>query len=56
MVANLKPEYVGKVEIASAGIGNGRWREAIYDYEVLVQRNCLSDTLAESEVKIYIKC
>jgi 1,4-alpha-glucan branching enzyme len=56
VVANLKPEYAGKVEIASAGIDNGRWREAIYDYEVLVQRNCLSDTLAESEVIIYIKC
>ncbi len=56
VVANLRPQYAGKVEIQISSAENGRWREAIYDYEVLVQQNCLSDNLAESEVKIYIKC
>lgn len=56
VLANLMPHYAGKVEIRSMGIEDGQWREAIYNYEISVQQNCLSDTLAESEVKIYVKC
>jgi 1,4-alpha-glucan branching enzyme len=55
VLANLKPEYAGNVEILLPGIENGCWREVIYNYEIVIQHSLLSDTLAASEVKIYIK-
>ena len=48
--------YAGMVELLLPGIADGKWRELVYNYPVKVQNNCLTDTLAESEVKIYIKC
>jgi 1,4-alpha-glucan branching enzyme len=55
VVANLMPHSVGEVQIPIAGIEDGQWHEAIYDYDVVVQQNTLIDTLAETEAKIYIK-
>lgn len=56
VVANLVDRYAGQFEIPLSGIEDGQWREAVYNYEVGVQNGVLVDTLAESEVKIYIKC
>lgn len=54
VMANLKPVYAGQVSILLSGIQHGHWREAIYSYDVIAQDNILTDSLAESEVKIYI--
>jgi hypothetical protein len=37
------------------GIDDGKWQEVIYNYEVQTGNNRLVDTLAESELKIYLK-
>lgn len=55
VVANLCDKYAGEVVIANAGLEDGTWREFIYNYETSVQGGALRDTLAESEVKIFIK-
>lgn len=55
VIANLKDTYAGQFEIGGAGIEDGAWQEAIYNYEVTVNGGVLVDTLGESDVKIYIK-
>ena len=55
VAANLVPQYAGEVQIPTAGVEDGRWHEAIYGYDIDSHENRLVDTLAESEVKVYIK-
>ncbi len=52
-VANLKDEYAGEVEIGNWPEG-GPWHEYLNDYDVEIHDGVLRDTLAESEVKIYV--
>jgi len=56
VVANLFDAYADGVEIPLVGIEDGCWHEVIYDYDITSDRNCLVDSFAESEVKIYLKC
>ncbi len=55
VVANLQPVYAGDFEIGDAGLEDGLWHEMIFDYDVMILNGVLKDTLAESEVKIFIK-
>jgi 1,4-alpha-glucan branching enzyme len=55
VVANLKDEYAGEFEISNTGLEDGQWHEFVFDYDTQVQDSVLRDTLAESEVKIYIR-
>ncbi|MDX1992588.1 MAG: alpha-amylase family glycosyl hydrolase [bacterium] len=55
VVANLKDEFAGAFEIGAAGLEDGQWHEGVYNYDVQVEGGCLRDSLAESEVKVYIK-
>jgi 1,4-alpha-glucan branching enzyme len=54
VVANLKGENAGQISIPNWP-GDGKWHEYIYNYDVDIHDCVLNDTLAESEVKIYIK-
>ncbi len=54
VVVNLQGTYAGDVEIGNWP-GDGKWHEYHYNYDVEVQGGILKDTLAESEVKIYLK-
>jgi 1,4-alpha-glucan branching enzyme len=56
VVANLKDEFAGEVELALEGIDDAQWHEVLYDYDITAQQNRLVDTLGESDVKIYVKC
>lgn len=53
VVANLRDQYAGGFEIG--GLEDGVWREQVWDYDNQVQGSVLRDTLAESEVKVFIK-
>lgn len=53
VVFNLKFEYAGEVQIPN--LEDGQWHEYIHNYDVTVEGGVLRDTLAESEVKIYLK-
>ncbi|MCA0458137.1 MAG: alpha-amylase [Chloroflexi bacterium] len=55
VIANLTPVYMGEVELSNVGLEDGMWHEMVYDYDTLIINGILKDTLAESEVKIYIK-
>lgn len=55
VVANLKDAFAGDFEIAQAGLEDGVWHETVYNYDVHVQGGALRDSLAESNVKVYIK-
>ncbi len=55
VVANLTPHYAGEFQIADAGLGDGKWCEKIFNYETEVHDGRLTDTLAESEAKVYVK-
>lgn len=57
VVANLKDAFGGDFSIGGdyAGLEDGAWRECIHGYDVQVQGGTLTDTLAESDVKVYIK-
>jgi 1,4-alpha-glucan branching enzyme len=55
VVVNLRPVYAGEFEIKDAGLEDGIWHEMIFDYDTMILNGELKDTLAESEVKIYIK-
>ncbi len=54
VVANLKDVYAGDFSV-SGGLEDGVWREQIWGYDAQVQGGVLRDSLAESEVKIFIK-
>jgi 1,4-alpha-glucan branching enzyme len=54
VVANLKDSFAGDVQVGNWP-GDGKWHEFINNYDVEVQGGVLKDSLAESEVKIYIK-
>lgn len=55
VMANLTSQYAGQFEVQHPALENGAWYEAIHNYDVQINHNCLVDTLAESELKIYIK-
>lgn len=54
VVANLKDEFGGEVTIPNWP-EDGKWHEYINNYDVEASGGALTDSLAESEVKIYIK-
>lgn len=54
VVANLLDQFAGEVEIPNWP-GDGTWHEYTHDYDVEVGGGVLRDSLAESEVKVYIK-
>lgn len=54
VVAHLKDEFGGKVTIPNWP-GDGKWHEYINNYDVEASGGTLTDSLAESEVKIYLK-
>ncbi len=54
VVANLRDVYAGEVKVGNWP-GDGKWHEYHNNYDVEVHGGILTDTLAESEVKIYIK-
>lgn len=54
VVANLQDEFAGEVQIPNWP-GDGTWHEYINDYDIEAGGGTLTDTLAESEVKVYIK-
>jgi len=54
VVANLRDDYGGGFEL-SGGLEDGLWREQVWNYDAVVQNGVLRDTLAESEVKIFVK-
>jgi 1,4-alpha-glucan branching enzyme len=55
VVANLKDAFGGEFEVGDAGLEDGTWHEAVHNYDVKVDGGWLKDTLAESDVKIYIR-
>lgn len=55
VVANLRPVYGGEFEIGGKGLEDGLWHEAIFGYDTMILNGLLKDTLAESEVKVFIK-
>ncbi len=54
VVANLKDQYAGAIEVGNWP-GDGKWHEYHNNYDIEVQGGILKDSLAESEVKVYIK-
>jgi 1,4-alpha-glucan branching enzyme len=55
VAANLTPYYAGPFEIRGAGLEDGTWHETIFNYDVQVTGGVLSDTLGESEAKVYVR-
>jgi 1,4-alpha-glucan branching enzyme len=55
VVANLRDRYAGGFEIGGVGLEDGVWHEYIHNYDNEVSGGVLRDSLAESEVKIFIK-
>jgi 1,4-alpha-glucan branching enzyme len=55
VAANLKDEFAGGFSVGDAGLEDGTWKEVVYNYDVQVSGGVLSDELAESDVKIYVK-
>lgn len=53
VVANLRHQYAG--EFTVSGLEDGTWHEYIFNYDNQVQGGVLRDSLAESEVKIFVK-
>ena len=55
VIANLMPVYAGEFEVSNVGLEDGMWHEMVFDYDTMIINGVLKDTLAESEVKIFIK-
>lgn len=55
VVANLADKFGGEFEIGNAGLEDDVWHEYIHNYDVTISGGVLKDSLAESEVKIYVK-
>ncbi len=55
VIANLRDEDAGEVEIELKGIEGDHWREVIQETEVEANQNQLTVSLGESEVKILVK-
>lgn len=55
VVANLKDEPSGDVEINDAGIEDGAWREVVFGDELNIVAGVLKTTLGASEVKVFVK-
>lgn len=54
VVANLLDDFAGEAHIPNWP-SDGKWHEYINNYDVEVGGGTLHDSLAESEVKVYIK-
>jgi 1,4-alpha-glucan branching enzyme len=54
VVANLRDVFAGEIKVGNWP-GDGKWHEYHNNYDVEVQGGILTDSLAESEVKIYVK-
>lgn len=54
VLANLKDSFAGEVQVGGWP-GDGTWHEYRNNYDVQVSSGVLHDTLAESEVKIYLR-
>jgi 1,4-alpha-glucan branching enzyme len=54
VVANLRDVFAGEVKIGNWP-GDGKWHEYTDNYDVEVHGGVLTDSLAESEVKIYVR-
>ena len=52
---NLKDEHNGEFVIQGPSLEDGTWHEYTHNYDVEVKHGKLTDSLAESEVKVYIK-
>jgi 1,4-alpha-glucan branching enzyme len=55
VVANIRDEFAGDFTLQHPGIENGKYHEVVHGYDCEVNDNTLSDKLAESDVKIYVK-
>lgn len=55
VVANLKDDPAGDVEVRDVGLEDGTWHELIGDYETRVEGGVLRDRLDRSEVKVFVK-
>lgn len=55
VAVNLLDKFAGEFTVANAGLGDGNWHEYVYNYDTSVQGGVLRDSLAESEIKVYIK-
>lgn len=53
VAVNLQDKFAG--EFTVGGLEDGTWHEYVYNYDTGVQGGVLRDSLAESEVKVYIK-
>lgn len=53
VVANLRDQHAG--DFTFGWPDSGVWHEHVYNYDVRVENNTLTDTLGESEVKVYVK-
>ena len=54
VVANMQDDFAGEFQIPNWP-GDGTWHEYVHDYDIEAGGGTLTDTLAESEVKVYIK-
>ncbi|HRK31365.1 MAG TPA: alpha-amylase family glycosyl hydrolase, partial [Tepidisphaeraceae bacterium] len=55
IAANLRDQPAGECEINSGGLEDGTWREIVNGYDATVSGGVLKDSLAESEVKVFIR-
>ncbi|HEX2905957.1 MAG TPA: alpha-amylase family glycosyl hydrolase [Phototrophicaceae bacterium] len=55
VVANLRHQYAGEFVLENVGLEDGSWHEYVFNYDNTVQNGVLRDTLAESEIKIFVK-
>lgn len=52
---NLKDEHNGEFSIEGPCLEDGTWHEYVNNYDIEVQNTKLTDSIAASEVKVYIK-
>lgn len=55
VAANLKDEFAGEFSVQNPSLEDGQWHEYIHNYDIEVAGNTIKDTLAESEVKVFIR-
>lgn len=55
VVINLRDANAGEVKIEGKSLDNGSWREHVHGYDVNVESDTLTDTLAECGIKVYAK-
>jgi 1,4-alpha-glucan branching enzyme len=55
VLANLRHEPAGELDVAECGLEDGLWRERTFGYDRTVEGGSLRDTLGPSEVKVFVK-